>query len=130
MQTALESERSKILKNVTNKEGYESMPKVLVENHPDGVYVKQYDIHSKYERRPIEGSEEVEALEEICLAQFVKMYEPFWGKKAVIKRVDKPEKYARLQLDLMECWWPLACLWDAEPDPHKESHRGADGRYY
>ena len=57
------------------------MPKVLVENHPDGVYVKQYDIHSKYERRPIEGSAEVEALEEICLAQFVKMYEPFWGKK-------------------------------------------------
>ena len=66
---------------MTNKEGYESTPKVLVENHPDGVYVKQYDIHSKYERRPIEGSEEVEALEEICLAQFVKMYEPFWGKK-------------------------------------------------
>ena len=81
VQTALESERSKILKNVTNKEGYEGMPKVLVENHPDGVYVKQYDIHSKYERRPIEGSAEVEPLEEICLAQFVKMYEPFWGKK-------------------------------------------------
>ena len=57
------------------------MPKVLVENHPDGVYVKQYDIHSKYERRPIEGSTDVEPLEEICLAQFVKMYEPFWGKK-------------------------------------------------
>ena len=57
------------------------MPKVSVENHPDGVYVKQYDIHSKYERRPMEGSEEVEALEELCLAQFVKMYESYWGKK-------------------------------------------------
>ena len=44
VQTALESKRSKILKNVTNKEGYEGMPKVLVENHPEGVYVKQYDL--------------------------------------------------------------------------------------
>ena len=56
------------------------MPKVLVENHPDGIYVKNYDIHSKYERRPVEGFD-VEALEEICLAQFIKMYEPFWGNK-------------------------------------------------
>ena len=56
VQTAPESERSKILKNVTNKEGYRGVPKVSVENHPDGIYVQQYDIHSKYERRPVKMS--------------------------------------------------------------------------
>jgi hypothetical protein len=80
LQACMRSERSKILKNVTDKPGYESFPKVVVENHKGGVYVVQYDIHSKYERRPQESHP---ILKHLSLAQMVKIYEPAWkpGKK-------------------------------------------------
>jgi hypothetical protein len=78
LQTCKRSERSKFLKNVTDKPGYESTPKVAVENHKEGVYVEQYDIHSKYERRP---QEDHPVLKHLSLGHMVKMYESFWGRK-------------------------------------------------
>jgi hypothetical protein len=78
LQTCKRSERSKFLKNVTDKPGYESTPKIVVENHKEGVYVEQYDIHSKYERRP---QDDHPILKHLSLGQMVKMYERFWGRK-------------------------------------------------
>ena len=45
------------------------MPKVKIENR-SGEYVEKYDIVSKYQRR--------DGLNDICAAQFSKMYEPSW----------------------------------------------------
>ena len=80
LQTAPQSERSKFLKNVTDKPGYKNSNKVTVTNQKgdkNWEYVEQYEIHSKYERRNIEENED---LKELCLAQMVKMYESSWGR--------------------------------------------------
>ena len=62
-------ERSKFLLRVDDKPQYAHLPKIKIENK-EGDFVENYDIVSKYERR--------EGLEEICAAQFTKMYEPSW----------------------------------------------------
>ena len=80
LQTAPSSERSKILKNVTDKqEQYKGVPTVTVDNHKDGVYVEQYDVHSKYERLPRETYPEIANL---TMAQMMKMYSASWGNKS------------------------------------------------
>ena len=80
LQTAPSSERSKILKNVTDKQDqYKNVPTVSVENHKDGVYVEQYDVHSKYERLPREKYPEIANL---TMAQMMKMYGSSWGRKS------------------------------------------------
>ena len=84
IQTCPRNERSKILKNVTNKPEYNHIPKVTVENHKEGEYIENYDIISKYERRPIEDHPD---LDHLSLSQMVKMYNPFWGNKSE----DQPE---------------------------------------
>ena len=76
VQTCPRNERSKILKNATDKIEYQKLPKVFVEND-EREYIEQYDIHSKYERRPIES---VPILKHVSFSQFIKMYEPWWGK--------------------------------------------------
>ena len=87
MQTAPSAERSKILKNVTNQqEKFLNVPKVTVDNHKDGVYVEQYDIHSKYARLP---REDHPVLEHLSMSQMVKMYVSFWGKKSKKKTDDE-----------------------------------------
>ena len=72
------SERFKILKNVTGKTGYDNIPKVYVNFHNEGSYIEQYDLNSKYERRP---TEEIWILKHLSLSQMVKMYDAFWGRK-------------------------------------------------
>ena len=52
------------------------MPKVFVHND-EREYVEQYDLHSKYERRP---KESVSSLQELSFSQFAKIYESWWGK--------------------------------------------------
>ena len=80
LQTAPSSERSKILKNVTDKQDqYKNVPTVTVDNHKDGVYVEQYDMHSKYERLPLETYPEIANL---TMAQMMKMYSSSWGNKS------------------------------------------------
>ncbi len=88
VQTCQRSERSKMLRNVTDKPGYEHIPKVKVENHKEGVYIEQYDINSKYERRSIE---DYPILEHLSLSQMVKMYGSFWGKKTEEKECYQSE---------------------------------------
>jgi hypothetical protein len=53
VQTCPRSERSKTLKNVSDKPEFAMYKKVKVENHKDGEYVEQYDINSKFERRDL-----------------------------------------------------------------------------
>ena len=53
VQTCSRSEKSKILKNATDKPEYRNHPKVYVYKD-NREYVEQYDLHSKYERRPME----------------------------------------------------------------------------
>ena len=77
VQTCPRSERSKTLKNVTDKPEYARFPKVSVENHTLGEYVEQYDINSKYERRDLENNPE---LDDISFSHMTKMYRTFWGK--------------------------------------------------
>ena len=80
LQTAPSSERSKILKNVTDKQDqYKNVPTVTVENHKDGVYVEQYDVHSKYERLP---REKYPGIATLTMAQMMKMYGASWGSKS------------------------------------------------
>ena len=76
VQTCPRQERSKILKNVTDKPEYNHIPKVTVENHKEGQYIENYDINSKYERRPLEDHPD---LEHLSLCQMVKMYDSWWG---------------------------------------------------
>ena len=63
--------RSKFLIRVDDKPQFAHLPTVKIENR-DGDYIEKYDIVSKYERRG--------GLEEICPAQFTKMYEASWKK--------------------------------------------------
>jgi hypothetical protein len=76
LQTCKRSERSKILMNAKERPELAPLPKVAPDFHTDGVYVEQYDINSKYERRPCEG---LPILKHLCQAQFVKMYSQWWG---------------------------------------------------
>ena len=78
VQTCPRSERSKFLKNVTDKPEFKNVPKVTIQNKKDTEYVEQYDVNSKYERRPILY---YPTLKYLSFSQMVKMYEPFWGKK-------------------------------------------------
>ena len=68
------SERSKILKNATEKPEFQHFPKITVENNKDTVYVEQYDNNSKYERRP---KEEVPVLDHLTHSQMLKIYRAF-----------------------------------------------------
>ena len=77
VQSCPRSERSKILKNVTDKPEYNHIPKVKVENIQDIEFIEQYDIHSKYERRP---KEVIQELKKLSFSHMVKMFRPFWGK--------------------------------------------------
>ena len=77
VQSCPRSERSKILKNVTDKPEYNHMPKVKVENLQDIEFIEQYDNHSKYERRP---KDIIQALNKLSYSHMVKMFRPFWGK--------------------------------------------------
>ena len=76
VQTCKRSERSKILKNVTEKPEFTNFPKIMVENHVGGEYIEQYDVNSKYERRDIEGHPE---LDDLSFSHMSKMYSAFWG---------------------------------------------------
>ena len=82
VQSCPRSERSKILKNVTNKPEYDKMPKVKVENIQDIDFIEQYDIHSKYERRP---KEVIQVLNHLSFSHMVKMFTPYWGKDSKMK---------------------------------------------
>ena len=88
VQTCPRNERSKILKNVTDKPEYKNMPKVTVQNHIEGEYIENYDINSKYERRPIQDHPD---LEHLSLSQMVKIYDASWGNKNEEKKRDKLE---------------------------------------
>ena len=77
VQTSRKSERSKILKNVTGKPEYKSVPKITVANQEGNEYVEQYDFNSKYDRRP---KEELHCLEDISFSQMAKMYISSWGR--------------------------------------------------
>ena len=72
VQTCLRKDRSKMLKNVTDKPEYKHMPKVKVDNHKDEEYIEDYDINSKYERRPTDNK----LLKYLSLSQMVKIYTP------------------------------------------------------
>ena len=63
-------ERTKFLLRVDNDEKYTDIPKVTILGR-EGKYVEKYDIISKYERRS-------KVMENICLAQFAKMYSTAW----------------------------------------------------
>ena len=78
VQTCPRNERSKILRNVTDKPEFKNMPKVVVEDNKEQVYIEQYDIHSKYERKP---KDTLPALKMLSFSQIGKIYSPFWGKK-------------------------------------------------
>ena len=45
VQTCCRNERSKMLKNVTDKPEFSHLPKVTVESHTNGEYIEQYDIN-------------------------------------------------------------------------------------
>ena len=82
VQTSPKNERSKILKNVTEKPEYKHMKKIMV-GHQKGVeYVEQYDINSKYDRRP---RDEIPVLDHLSFSQMAKMYNSYWGKKTASK---------------------------------------------
>ena len=68
--TERRNERSKILKNATDKPELQNLPKITVENN-DCVFVVQYDNNSKYERRPIE---EIPILRVLSYSHMLKMY--------------------------------------------------------
>ena len=78
VQTCPKNERSKVLKNVTDKPEYKSTPKVFVDKAKDAVYVENYDINSKYNRRP---ENIIKILSELSFSQMAKMYNPYWGEK-------------------------------------------------
>ena len=73
---------------MTGKFEYKNIPKVAVENHKDGEYIENYDINSKYERRPIQDHPE---LEHLSLSQMVKIYDASWGNKSEEKGFEKKE---------------------------------------
>ena len=50
-----------------------SQAKVSVDSHKDHESIEQYDINSNITDHP--------ELEQMCLSQMVKMYEPNWGKE-------------------------------------------------
>ena len=80
VQTCPRSERSKILKNVTDKPEFKNMPRVSVKNHTDGEYIEQYDFNSKYERRDRKGNPELEGL---SFSHMSRMYSAYWGKRGI-----------------------------------------------
>ena len=82
VQTSRRSERSKILKNVTGKPEYKHFPKITVANQGDNEYVENYDINSKYDRRP---KEELLVLEDVSFSQVAKIYRSYWGKDSKVK---------------------------------------------
>ena len=55
------------------------MKKITVEDQKDTEYVEQYDINSKYDRRP---KEELPDLDDLSFSQMAKMYRSYWGKKS------------------------------------------------
>ena len=91
VQTCPRSERSKILKNATEKPEYKNTPKVFVEND-DREYVEQYDNNSKYERLP---KKDIPILQILSFSQLIKIYEACWGKKS--KKNTKTEENELLE---------------------------------
>ena len=89
VQTSRRCERSKILKNVTGKPEYKHMKKITVEKQKDNEYVEQYDINSKYDRRP---KEELPVLADLSFSQMAKMYISYWGKKSKPKEDESDEE--------------------------------------
>ena len=79
-------ERSKFLVRVDDKAQYANLPKIKIENR-SGDYVEKYDIVSKYERRV--------GLENLCAAQFAKMYEPSWKRPSDKKNENMPKMNER-----------------------------------
>ena len=75
--TGPRKERSKILKNATEKPELQNLPKVTVESKEDIVYVEQHDNNSKYERRP---KEDIPVLNILSYSQMMKIYRAFWGR--------------------------------------------------
>jgi hypothetical protein len=86
VQTSRRSERSKILKNVTGKPEFKYFPKITVANQDGNEYVENYDINSKYDRRP---KEELPCLEDISFSQVARMYRSYWGKDSKVKDDDE-----------------------------------------
>ena len=78
VQTCPKSERSKILKNVTDKPAYANIQRVSVENHTEGEYIEMYDVNSKYDRRDYPSHPE---LEKLSFSHMSKMYSPWWGNQ-------------------------------------------------
>ena len=77
VQTCPRNERSKILRNVTDKPEFKNTPKVIVEHNEKIQYVESYDINSKYERMPRES---IPMLKELSFSQMSKIFSPYWGK--------------------------------------------------
>ena len=71
---------------MTDKPEYKSLPKISVASHKGAEYVEQYDINSKYDRRDIDGHQE---LDQLSFSQMAKMYEAYWGKKKDIINDDE-----------------------------------------
>ena len=88
VQTCKRSERSKMLKNVTNKPEFNCFKKMTVENHICGEYIEQYDVNSKYERRDIDGHPE---LDDHFFSHMSKMYSAFWGNKSSKEESEKDD---------------------------------------
>ena len=78
VQTCPKSERSKMLKNVTDKPAYANIQRVSVENHTEGEYIEMYDVNSKYDRRDRSSHPE---LEKLSFSHMSKMYSPWWGNQ-------------------------------------------------
>ena len=89
VQTSRRSERSKILKNVTGKPEFKHMKKITVDKQEDIEYVEQYDINSKYDRRP---KEELTHLNDLSFSQMAKMYRSYWGKSSNEKEEGSDEE--------------------------------------
>ena len=65
-----------MLKNVTGREEFKHMKKITIDDKEGEEYIEQYDLHSKYERRPKEDP----ALKYLTYSHMAKMYTPYWGK--------------------------------------------------
>ena len=80
LQACPRKERSKYLVKANEGHQYTSSPKVFVEGR-EGECVEKYDSISKYERREVyvtckDSSTSKIVIEEMSLAQFIKMYKP------------------------------------------------------
>ena len=98
VQTSKRSERSKILKNVTGKPEYKHMKKITVEKQKDNEYVEQYDINSKYDRRP---KEQLPDLDDLSFSQMAKMYNSHWGNKSKPKEEGSDEEEKEEETELL-----------------------------